>query len=351
MIPVNVITGFLGSGKTTLLRELLQHPSFEDAAVIVNEFGEVGLDHLLLEQVEEGVLLLDSGCICCTIRSDLQDTIHNLQKRAAEGTIPKFSRVFVETTGLADPAPILSTVLADPMIRNHFRTGNVVCTVDALAGLNTIDQHPEAAKQIAVAERILLTKSDLCEDTELIKVEDKLKQLNPFADITRTFGQNFNAVELIGSDVGQDGNRPAEVENWLKKARARLETTPHAAESVAFNSFVLDVHPSIDWSIFAIWLTAMLHKHGDRILRVKGILKVHESETPVVMQCVQHIVHPPMHLAEWPTDTHHSRLVFITHDIAEEDIRRSLEVFLSLEDIITNTGDLVTSAPEGVFRA
>ena len=148
MIPVNIVTGFLGSGKTTLLREILQRPDFSDTAVIVNEFGEIGLDHILLEEVEEGVLLLESGCICCTIRSDLQETIRGLQAKAAKGVISPFRRIVIETTGLADPAPIVSTIAAEPVIRNHFRNANIICTLDAVNGLSTLAQQPEATKQL-----------------------------------------------------------------------------------------------------------------------------------------------------------------------------------------------------------
>ena len=340
MIPVNIITGFLGSGKTTLLREILRQPSFVNAAVIVNEFGEVGLDHVLLEQVEEGVLLLENGCICCTIRSDLQETLHSLQYKASRDLIPRFDRVFIETTGLADPAPILSTLLAEPMIRNHFRAGNIHCTVDAIAGIRTLENHGEAVKQVAVAERILLTKSDLCAEDRLQQIENLLAHINPFAQMIRTTGEGFDGNALFAHDVINDAHRLSEVGKWLDKARtssfveneqdAHHHHTHHHSD--AFNSFVVTIEPSIDWVIFANWLTALLHRHGDKILRVKGILNVNESETPLVMQCVQHVVHPPLHLAEWPAGERSSQLVFITQGIEEPIISRSLKVFLSLTD-------------------
>ena len=197
MIPVNVITGFLGSGKTTLLNEVLRSPEFSDAAVIVNEFGEIGLDHILLEEVDEGVLLLENGCVCCTIRSDLQETIRGLQAKVSSGAIEPFSRVFVETTGLADPAPIVSTVLAEPVIRNHFRIGNVVCTIDAVAGLNTLRNQPEALKQVAVADRLLLTKSDLADRRRMAALEAEVRRCNPFAPLRRSEGRAFDASLLF----------------------------------------------------------------------------------------------------------------------------------------------------------
>lgn len=326
MIPVNVVTGFLGSGKTTLLREVLARPEFSDTAVIVNEFGEVGLDHILLEEVEEGVLLLDSGCLCCTIRSDLQETLKTLYDRAAAGAIPRFSRVVVETTGLADPAPIVSTIAAEPVLRNHFRIGNIICTVEAVAGHATLRDQPEAAKQVSVADRILLTKCDLADDAAIAEVEAELHHLNPFAEIWRTTGQGFNADVLFREDLGDAERRATEVARWLEKADA---LDHHHIEASHTNSFVLRYEHPIDWTAFGVWLTMLLHAHGEKVLRVKGILNVRESETPVVIQGVQHVVHPPMHLTHWPDADRSSRIVFITRDIDEAAIRSSLRRFLA----------------------
>lgn len=335
MIPVNVITGFLGSGKTTLLREILRHPDYADAAVIVNEFGEIGLDHILLEEVEEGVLLLENGCVCCTIRSDLQETIRGLQDNVAAGRIAPFRRVFVETTGLADPAPIVSTVLAEPVIRNHFRIGNIVCTVDALTGAPALEKQPEAVKQIAVADRILITKTDLVEAKQARCLEDAVRRLNPLAAVRKTKGQGFDASFLFGQDVGGEEGRALEVSGWLENI-AHLPDHQHDHQhdhdhsAGAARAFNMELNGQIDWTAFGIWLTALLHAHGERILRVKGILNVQESLTPVIIHGVQHVVHPPLHLAGWPDETRTSRLIFITRGIDEARIRASLGAFLEL---------------------
>ncbi len=325
MIPVNVVTGFLGSGKTTVLREILRHADFRDAAVIVNEFGEIGLDHLLLEEVEEGVLLLENGCICCTIRSDLQETIRTLQARAASGVIPPFDRVFIETTGLADPAPILSTVLAEPIIRNHFRVGNILCTVDSVAGINSLENQPEAAKQVAVADRILITKTDLAEAVYVAGLEKKIRSMNPIAEVRRSTGSGFDAIALFGSDAGDEDSRATEIARWLDRSRH-----DHGHDTAAIHAFTLEFDEPIDWTAFGVWLTALLHAHGEAVLRVKGVLNVRESSTPVVIQGVQHIVHAPLHLAEWPDDDRTSRIVFIVREVDEQAVRDSLSVFLDL---------------------
>ncbi len=326
MIPVNVITGFLGSGKTTLLRDILARPEFSDTAVIVNEFGEVGLDHVLLEEVEEGVLLLDSGCLCCTIRTDLQETLKSLDEKAARGDIPRFSRVVVETTGLADPAPIVSTIAAEPVIRNHFRIGNIVCTVDALAGLSTLANQPEASKQVSVADRLLITKCDLAAPETIARLEAGLHRLNPVAEIRRSEGHDFDAPFLFREELGDAERRAGEVARWLAKADALGH---HHIADADTNTFVLRYADPIDWTAFGVWLTMLLHCHGERVLRVKGILNVRESTSPVVVHGVQHVVHPPMHLAHWPDADRSSRIIFITRGIEEGAIRTSLTRFLA----------------------
>jgi G3E family GTPase len=329
MIPVNIVTGFLGSGKTTLLREVLGRADFADTAVIVNEFGEVGLDHLLLEEVEEGVLLLDSGCICCTIRSDLKETIRNLHDKAARGDIPRFRRIVVETTGLADPAPIVSTIAAEPVIRNHYRIGNIVCTIDGMAGMSTLDAQPEAAKQVAIADRLLLTKADLASPATLDRLARRLREINPMSPLAHSTGAAFDAEFLFSDDVGDASRRNREVQRWLDIARAHPGGSGgHAHDGT--NAFVLSYPDPIDWTAFGAWLTALLHANGDRILRVKGILNVRDSETPVVLHGVQHIVHPPLHLERWPDADRSSRVVFITRGIEEARIRRSLAAFLDM---------------------
>lgn len=335
MMPINILTGFLGSGKTTLLRKILKSPAFSDTAVIVNEIGEIGLDHLLLEEVEEGVLLLESGCICCTIRVDLQQTIRSLLARADEGSLPQFRRLVIETTGLADPAPIVSTIAADTIIRNHFRLGNIICTVDALNGTKTLQNQPEMTKQIAVADRIVMTKIDLAAPRQVEKLVTQVRALNPFAVLSQSSGKSLDADALVGGELADPEHRLAEVSNWTK-ALARISSDSdghhahHGPDQV--QTFALVYETPIDWTAFGIWLTALLHVHGHNILRVKGILNVLDSDTPVVIHGVQHVVHAPMHLENWPDGDRTSRIIFIGRGIDEVIIRQSLAVFMNLAE-------------------
>ena len=334
MIPVNIVTGFLGSGKTTLLREALQDPALSDSAVIVNEFGEIGLDHLLLEEIEEGVLLMESGCICCTIRSDLKFAIRDLQDRAARGQIPAFRRVILETTGLADPAPIVSTVLAEPVLRSHFRLGNIVCTVDAVNGPGQLDRQPESVKQALVADRLLITKCDLADEGGIRALSDRLAGLNPAAVQTRGCGSGFDVQALFSRDVGDEKHRLEEVRQWIAEPEPRNNGAAHAHGS-GIHSFCLTWPHPMEWTVFGIWLTALLHAHGENVLRVKGILNARDSLTPVVVHGVQHVMHPPLHLERWPGRDRSSRIVFITRDLPASRLKASLAAFLEAAERAT----------------
>ena len=318
--PVNVLTGFLGSGKTTLLQRLLRSPRMARTAVLINEFGDVGLDHLLVQKVDEAVVLLESGCICCSIRDDLNAALRDLLGRRERKEIPWFDRVVIETTGLADPGPILYTLLSEPVIRHHFRPGNVITTVDVVnAGLH-LSRNPEGIKQVAAADRLVLTKTDLATPEQTASVRDELAGLNPSAGLWDA------AQEPVDADFLLDAT-PSTQKFYPTPYRPR-EDRPSHTDSVTSFSLVLD-RPA-DWTAFGIWLSLLLNRHGDNVLRVKGILSVEGSPAPVFINAVQHIVHPPQHLERWPTDDHRSRIVFITRDIDHTLLRRSLEAFCRL---------------------
>ncbi len=318
--PVNVLTGFLGSGKTTLLQRLLRSPRMAHTAVLINEFGDVGLDHLLVQQVDEAVVLLESGCICCSIRDDLKAALRDLLGRRERGDIPWFDRVVIETTGLADPGPILYTLLGEPVIRHHFRPGNVITTVDVLnAGLH-LSRNPEGIKQVAAADCLVLTKTDLATPEQTAAVMAELKRLNPSAKLWYASEQPVDADFLLDATPSTQTPDPAPY-------RLREDRPPHTDLVTSF-SLVLD-RPA-DWTAFGIWLSLLLNRHGDNVLRVKGILSVEGSPTPVFINGVQHIVHPPQHLERWPTEDHRSRIVFITREIDQARLRRSLEAFCRL---------------------
>jgi G3E family GTPase len=307
--PVNLITGFLGSGKTTLLQRLLADPALSDTAVLINELGEVGLDHHLLGRIDDTMVLLPSGCLCCTIRGELSAAIKDLHSRRERGLVPGFRRLVVESTGLADPFPILSTVQADPVLRHHFRLGNVITTVDAVNGL----KHPESLKQVAVADRLVLTKTDLLADCSALVGE--LRRLNPDAPVWRAAEQTIDAAALFD-------DRPRSP----LRAYPAGEEAPHGS----IRAFALTFEGSLDWTMFGVWLTMLLHRHGNEVLRVKGILNLAGETTPVAVHGVQHLVHPPVHMAAWPDGDRTSRLVFIVDGIDRGLIERSLRAFLQL---------------------
>ena len=332
-IPVNVLTGFLGSGKTTLLRHMLTSPAFADCAVLINEFGEIGLDHHLIEDLRGDVVLMQSGCICCTIRGDLSEAIRGLYARRERGEVTAFARLVVETTGLADPTPILSTIMHEPQIRHHFRLGNVIATVDAVNGAAHLDRQPESVKQAAVADRIVVTKADLADPAQVEALEARLARLNPSARRWRSANAPPPAELLLHEDASEEGARAAEIRGWLASAEVPADHG-HAHDvnqhDARIHAFTMTFDESVDWGAFAVWFTLLLHSHGADVLRVKGLLRVARAPGPVVINAVQHLVHPPAHLAAWPEEWRQSRLVFIVRDIARADIERSFVAFQSL---------------------
>ncbi len=326
-IPVNLLTGFLGSGKTTLLNHMLRSPAFADCAVLVNEFGSVGVDHHLIESVQGDVVLLRSGCICCTVRGDLAEAIRGLYEQREAGLIPAFQRMVIETTGLADPTPVLSTLLHDRVIRHHFRVGNVVTTVDAVHASSQLARFPEAWKQVAVADRIVITKTDLVDPASLQALQAQLGSLHAVPQMCSTLASLPCADALLGQDVFDPANKSAEVARWLAPAPLGSQRSLARPHMGGLTSFVLDIQEQVDWNVFGVWLSLLLQAHGDRVLRVKGLLDVAGSDTPVVVHGVQHLVHPPSHLSAWPAGPRRSQLVFITLGLAPGLVENSFKVF------------------------
>ena len=453
LIPVNVVTGFLGSGKTTLLRRLLASPRLASTAVLVNEFGEVGLDHHLLEPVSGSMVLLDNGCVCCAVRDDLRSALLELHGRRERSEVPRYDRVVIESSGLADPAPVVHTLTADPVLRHHYRPGAVVTVVDAVHGSTQLDRYPESVKQVALADRMVLTKTDLAEPEESAFLRERLQAMNPAAPIRLAAdparagpgtsadagadaagggaagggasdggagdcgagdGSEFtaDALALLVEDVHRPDSRQAEAERWLGPAPGR-EAGPPAAhrpdtaigrpEAIAgseagrqsvdsgaggslgpeakeaaaapapgragvspasgggrlgpgekgaaeshhhtgdVTSFCLETDEPIDWTVFGIWLGMLLHRHGENILRVKGIVDVPGLEGPVLLNAVQHTVHPPAHLPAWPrtwtwedggasggpggAPGRGTRIVFIVRGLDRDRIEHSLAAF------------------------
>ncbi|WP_213738293.1 GTP-binding protein [Bradyrhizobium sp. dw_411] len=311
--PVTLLTGFLGSGKTTLLRRLLADPALGDTAVIINELGEIGIDHLLVERLDDQMVLLKSGCVCCTVRGELASAIRDLHSRRERGTIPPFRRLVIESTGLADPFPVLSTLKADPVLRHHFRAAGVVTTVDAVNGMLQLERHIESVRQVAIADVVVLTKTDLAEAPVTARLMARLGAMNPTAPLLSA-AETLDAAVLLQSGSGGG-------------FKAIEEPAAGAAPHRGVSAFSIVVDEPLDWTAFGIWLTMLLNRHGERILRVKGILALAGEERPIVVHGVQHLVHAPTHLGHWPSDDHRSRLVFIVEGIEPDLIRRSFAVF------------------------
>jgi len=334
LIPVFVVTGYLGSGKTTLINHMLQHPSLKDAAVLVNEFGDVGLDHLLVQEMDENTVLLQSGCICCTIRSDLKDSIIELNSKREAGTVPPYKRLILETTGLADPSPILFTLNSDTVIKHHYRLGSAIATVDAVNGLSQMKRYPEPTKQVSVADRIVLTKTDIAEPDMVRRIKKKLTRMNPSADLIEAVHGEVDVKRMLRADVYDLRTKGAEVRRWLEaeaeSAKANSEHGHHHdvnRHDKSIYSFTVTYDEPLDWTAFGIWLTMLLHRHGENVLRVKGLLNVKGIEAPVVVNGVQHVVHPPIHMKAWPTEDRRSHIVFIVDGLDRALIERSLAAF------------------------
>jgi G3E family GTPase len=313
MIPVCVLTGFLGSGKTTLLGRLLKSPEFARTAVIINEFGEIGLDHDLIETSDESFVMLQTGCLCCTIRSDLVLTLADVLRRRDEGTVTPFDRVVIETSGLADPAPILHAVMSDDVLAERLMLAGVVTTVDAVHGADTLQRQPESVKQVAVADRLVLTKTDLVAENPAA-LADRLAALNPSAPVlTACFG-DIDPAWLFDARI------------WDPSGKlSALADAPHQHDhdrdrhDGRTRCFALIRDQPIPAVALTLFLEVLVEHCGADLLRLKGIVDIAESpDRPAVIHGVQHVFHPPAFLNRWPSDDHHSRLVFIARDLPRE---------------------------------
>jgi len=326
---VSVITGYLGSGKTTLLNHILGDPGLADAAVIINEFGEIALDHLLLATPGASTVMLENGCICCEMRGDLVDTLRELYLKRRDGAVPAFGKVLIETTGLADPVPILQTLIADRELAPLFRLDSVVTLVDGVHGAAQLDSSGEAVKQAALADRLLVTKTDLASAGSLARLEARLARLNPGAEVFSVLRGAIDPAQLFGAGP-DDAARGAGIARWLNAERFHGGEAHHAGHDghahhsieSGISAFCIYHEQPVSASGLVVWLDLLASLRGAKLLRVKGLLNVEGK--PVVVQAVQTLIHDPVTLERWPDAERRSRLVFITRDMARADIEKTL---------------------------
>ena len=331
-LPVTVITGFLGSGKTTLLRRMLRHPGMERAAVIINEFGEVAIDHELVAASSEQMTLLSNGCLCCTLRTDLQDTLRELFIKRRAGEVIDFDRVFVETSGLADPIPVLHTLQTDGLLGAQYRLNGVVTLVDAVNGMGQLDTMPEAVKQAAVADRIVITKTDIADDETIDRLQQRLHAMNPFALMTTAVGGELDPELLANIGPRSVAVRSEELGRWLNPFASDNRNTEKCGSlqqwispktgthDTAIRSFCLWFDQPFDWDGLNAALQALTTLRGPDLLRVKGIVHVVGERGPVVLQGAQHVFHPPVILDSGQDTDPRSRIIFIVRNITRESI-------------------------------
>ena len=346
--PITLLTGFLGSGKTTLLNHLINQPELSDTLVIINEFGEIALDHLLVEESNENVLMeMDSGCMCCTVRGDLVNTLHDVTAQMSEPDGRQLKRIIIETTGLADPAPIIHTLMTDRWIAEAYQLDGVVTTVDFATGSHTLDQHKESVKQAALADLLLLTKGDMADEADKAALISRLTQINPSARKLKVASGQADPNQLLNLGLFTTEGKLTNVEAWLKEEAYREQQDHHHDHDCHehgcdhdhakrhgdnIESFCLTVEKPISKEALQDWMQLLMSLVGSNILRIKGLLNIEGVEEPLVIHGVQQLFHPPVPLPAWPNDDQRTRLVFITQNVSKEFIENTFKELIDIAE-------------------
>jgi len=352
-IPVTILTGFLGAGKSTLLNRILKDPVMKDAAVIINEFGDVGIDHLLVESSGDSIIELSDGCLCCTVRGELVDTLANLMDAVQTGRVKPVKRVVIETTGLADPAPVMQAIMGNPVIATNFELDGVVTVVDAVNGLQTLDNHEEARKQVAVADRLIVSKKAMTDGTD--GLEKRLRALNPRAAMMDADSAEAGTAAVLVNGLYDPATKIADVGRWLRDEDAHdahhnhdhgrdghhhghhhhhhghAGQDPHDVNrhDASIRSFSIIEEKPIDPMALDMFIDLLRSAHGEKLLRMKAIVAVSDRpERPLVLHGVQSIFHPPVRLAAWPGEDRRTRMVLITRDLPEAFVKDLFDAFL-----------------------
>lgn len=327
-LPITVLTGFLGSGKTTVLNGLLRHPGMQNTAVVVNEFGEIGLDHLLVRSSDEHVVLLDSGCLCCTINNTLRETLSNLWLGRVRKELPLFERVLVETTGLAEPGPIMQAITRDPAVTDHYQLDGTVTCVDALHAPRQLDEQPEVAHQVAVADRLILTKTDKVSSHEADAVAARISAINPAATVLRTVNGAVSPDAILGAGLYDARARGPDPMRWLHETAYTRHEHNHdiSRHGERIRAHCFRIEHAVSWAGLAAWCDLMAEHHGDDLLRVKGLIDIAEIGKPVIVHGVHRVFDKPIRLDAWPDSDRVSRLVVICRDLDERYLRATLAV-------------------------
>lgn len=319
-----MVTGFLGSGKTTLVNRLVSHKHFKDTALIINEFGDIGIDHLLVREVDEQMVMLTKGCVCCTVRADIVTTLKELFQKRAAGAIPKFKRVLIETTGIADPAPVVYALTHSPIAKRFLYLDTVVTAIDPVHVMNTLEHHEECLRQIAVADVLMLTKRDLVSNTDALSIKDQIHRLNPNAIWQESENGDASPSHFFGNSLFVGKKAKPDLDQWLS---SKKHDHSHSSKHKSIETFTILREKPLSMQTFQAFHSTLLNFKDANILRIKGVLNIESAEGPLLIHGVQHVLSPLQWLKRWPSKDQRTRIVFITKGVSKDSIECMLSGF------------------------